>query len=144
VTAHAAAGKAVPGGTFRVEEYERVISHDALAAPPLEPPLLHPVWAILGALRGMGTDLADVFALVDASEDGTLFGEAELEQLRPLRAGVDYAVLGGVTDVVRREGRRAGAFDVLTLRLEIVEPGGESAAVVSQAFIIPRGQDAHA
>jgi hypothetical protein len=127
-----------------VEDYERVISHDALDAPPLESPLLHPVWTILGALRGMGIDLADVFALVDATEEGTLFGEAAFEQLRPLRSGVDYAVRGAVTDVVRREGRRAGLFDVLTLTLEIIQPDGEPAAVVTQAFIIPRAQDSHA
>jgi hypothetical protein len=109
-----------------------------LDAPSLDPPLLHPVWAMLGALRGMGTDLAEVFALVDATEEGTLFGEAALEQLRPLSADVEYEVRGEVADVVRRQGRRAGPFDVLTLRLEIVEPGGEPAAVVTQAFVIPR------
>jgi hypothetical protein len=134
----------VPGGTFRVEDYERAIAHDALDAPPLAPPLLHPVWSILGALRGMGTELGELFAEVDATEDGTLLGEAELEQLRPLRSGVDYTVRGGVTDVARRHGRRTGAFDVLTLRLEIVEPDGEPAAVVTQSFVIPRPETAGA
>jgi hypothetical protein len=140
MTSPTVAGTPVSGGTFVVAEYERVISHGALDAPPIVAPLLHPVWTILGALRGMGTDLSEVFALADATEDGTLFGEVEFEQRAALRAGVEYAVRGAITDLVRREGRRAGPFDILSLKLEIVDPTGEVAAAVTQFFVIPRGR----
>ena len=137
---HALVGHRLPGGSFRVEHYERVISHAAVGAPAIDVPWLHPVWVMLGALRGMGIDLGHVFALASASEDGVLFGEAELEQFEPLRAGVEYQVQGRVADMVRRQGRRAGPFDLLTLELEILD-GESRVAVARQSFVIPRGAD---
>lgn len=137
---HPAVGHRIPGGTFRVEGYERDVSHAALGAPPLEAPLLHPVWIVLGALRGMGATLGEVLAHVEASEHGTLFGEASFEQRRPLEADAEYRVEGEIADVVRRHGRRAGPFDVVTLRLAIADRDGD-AAVVTQSFIVPRPAD---
>lgn len=138
-------GTRFPGGVFTVEEYERWLSHDAMHAPALPAGLLHPVWVLLGALRGMGITTDELTAIADAgAHDGTLFGETELEQRAPLRAGVEYAVRGGVTDLVRRESQRAGRIDLMTFRLEIVSPGGEVAAVSVQTFIFPRRSGIHA
>jgi hypothetical protein len=138
-------GARFPGGTFRVEDYERWLSHDAMHAPPLPAGLLHPVWILLGALRGMGLSTDELTALADAdSRDGTLFGETEFEQHRVLRAGVEYAVRGEVSDLVRREGTRAGRIDLMTFRLEIVETTGEVAAVSTQTFVFPRRSGPHA
>lgn len=130
---------AFPGGTFRVPEYERWLSHDAMHAPPIEAPVLHPVWILLGALRGMGVSIDDLTALVGAgAHDGTVFGETVMEQHQPLRADTEYVVRGGVVDLVRREGRRAGLMDLMTFRLELVDPEGVVAAVSEQTFVFPR------
>lgn len=138
-------GTRFPGGVFTVEEYERWLSHDAMHAPALPDGMLHPVWVLLGALRGMGLTTDELTAIADAgAHDGTLFGETELEQLQPLRAGVAYTVRGGVTDLVRRDSRRAGRIDLMTFRLEIVTPDGEVAAVSVQTFIFPRRSGVHA
>jgi hypothetical protein len=134
-------GHPFPGGTFLVEEFERWLSHDGLQAPDIPPPTLHPVWVVLGALRGMGMTIEQLIELADATpDDGVVFGETWLEQHRPLQAGVEYTVSGGVTSLVRRQGKRAGLFDVLTFELELCEPGGETAAVSSQSFVIRRGR----
>ncbi len=86
-------GLRFPGGTFRVEEYERRLSHEAMKSPPIAAPYLHPVWILLGGLRGMGLTTEELVAIAGVgSSDGTLFGETEVEQLAPLQAGVDYAV----------------------------------------------------
>jgi hypothetical protein len=133
-------GHPFPGGTFVVEEFERWLSHDGLQSPDIPPPGLHPVWVVLGALRGMGITIEDLIELADATpDDGVVFGETWLEQHRTLQAGVEYTVRGGVKSLVRREGRRAGTFDVLTFELELCESGGEVAAVSSQSFVIRRG-----
>ncbi len=101
------------------------------------------MWVVLGALRGMGITIEDLIELADATpDDGVVFGETWLEQRRTLQAGVEYTVRGGVRSLVRREGRRAGTFDVLTFELELCAPGGEVAAVSSQSFVIRRGADA--
>ncbi len=136
-------GTQLPGGTFAVEEYERWLSHDAMQSPPLPEGLLHPVWVLLGALRGMGITLDELTAIAGAGE-GTMFGETELEQFEPLRTGVVYLVRGSITELARRESRKMGLMDLMTFRLEIVDPAGTIVAVSVQVFIIPRRSGANA
>jgi hypothetical protein len=136
-------GRPLPGGTFSVAEYERWLSHDALQSPPLPDGVLHPVWVLLGALRGMGLTLEELTAIADGGE-GSLFGETELEQREPLRSDVVYSVRGSITDLVRRQTRKMGIVDFLTFRLEILEPGGALAAASTQVFILPRERDSRA
>ncbi|MBO9577909.1 MAG: hypothetical protein J7480_03960 [Microbacteriaceae bacterium] len=134
-----AVGHRFPGGVFRVAEYERWLSHDAMHSPPIAGRILHPVWILLGALRGMGVTIDELTALAEAgAHDGTVFGETVMEQHAPLQAEVEYVVRGGVTDLVRRTGKRAGLMDLMTFRLELVDPGGEVAAVSEQTFVFPR------
>lgn len=134
-------GHEFPGGEFSVEEHERWLSHEAMKSPPIKPPLLHPVWVLLGSLRGMGMTIEELVALADVSPDGVLFGETELEQLEPLRTGVRYAVSGRIVSLERRQGKRAGTFDVLAFRMEISGTGddeGRLAASSTQSFLIMR------
>lgn len=132
-------GHQLPGGSFTIAEYERWLGHDAMLAPPLPPGLLHPVWILLGALRGMGVSSEELVGLVEASpEDGVLFGETTLDQHTPLRAGVSYAVTGEITGLTRRTGRRAGTMDLLTFALSVLDPDGTLAAVSTQTFIVMR------
>jgi hypothetical protein len=135
-------GRTFPGGTFRVEEYERWLSHDAMRSPRIAGAVLHPVWVMLGALRGMGLTIDELTALAGAGhDDGTVFGETLLEQHRPLEAGVDYSVRGGIAEFVRRVGRRAGTMDMMTFRLELVDASDHVVAVSEQTFIFPRRDD---
>lgn len=133
-------GHRLPGGGFRVEEYERFLSHDAMLAPPLPPGLLHPVWILLGALRGMGVSTEELVAVVDAKPtDGVLFGQTRMDQMQVLRSDVDYTVAGAVTALTRHRGKRAGVMDRMTFELTISDPDGEPCAVSSQTFLILRG-----
>ena len=65
-----------------------------------------------------------------------------LEELQSLVGtsfpGATYAVKGGITGIERKEGRRAGVFDIVTFRLELSDAGGEPAAVSTNSFIFPR------
>jgi hypothetical protein len=134
-----AVGRAFPGGVFRVAEYERWLSQDAMHSPPIGGLVLHPVWILLGALRGMGVSIDELTALAGAgAHDGTVFGETVMEQNTPLEAETDYLVRGGVVELVRREGKRAGVMDLMTFRLELVDPEGAVAAVSEQTFVFPR------
>lgn len=132
-------GHRLPGGDFEVADYERWLGHDAMLAPPLPDGVLHPVWIMLGALRGMGVEIDELVGLAEARpEDGVLFGETTLEQRVPLRSGVRYTVTGEVTDLTRRVGRRAGMMDLFTFELSIHDPDGALAAVSRQTFVIMR------
>ena len=135
-------GHELPGGSFSVAEHERFLSHDAMLAPPLPGDLLHPVWILLGALRGMGVTIEELVAVADARpSDGVLFGSTRMDQLVPLRAGVEYRVRGEVTDLTRHHGKRAGTMDRMTFALTISEGDGTLCAVSEQTFLILRRSD---
>ena len=132
-------GTSFPGGSYTIEPYRHWLMLDAVGARPAGDGTANPMETYYGALAGMGLSVDELFALVGASaEDGPMFGEAEIELLRPLRVGATYAVKGGITGIERKEGRRAGVFDIVTFRLELSDAGGEPAAVSTNSFIFPR------
>jgi hypothetical protein len=96
------------------------------------------MYAYYAALGGMGIDLDALFALVGATaDDGVMFGEAAIELARPLEVGATYDVSGRITDAVRKAGRRAGVFDVVTFVLEL-RAGDELVATSTNSFVFPR------
>jgi hypothetical protein len=133
-------GHRFPGGMVTLEPYEAWLGHDAMRSPTTDPgtDVLDPLWILVVGLRGMGTDIAGVIALAGSRPaDGVLFGELELRQHAPLHSGVEYAVTGGIDDVTRREGRRAGVFDTVVFALEL-STAGEPVAGLTSSFLFPR------
>jgi len=61
-----------------------------------------------------------------------------MEVGRPLEVGATYTVTGGIVDVTRKEGRKAGVFDIVAFRLELADADGAVAAVSTNSFIFPR------
>ena len=132
-------GKPLPGGRYTVEPYRHWLMLDAVGARPTRSGTAHPMEAYYGALAGMGISVDDLFGLVGASaEDGPMFGEAEIELHRPLQVGATYDVTGAITSIQRKEGRRAGVFDIVGFRLELRGDDGELHAVSANSFIFPR------
>ena len=132
-------GHRLPGGQLRVEPYEASLAHDAMRAEGFGSDVLHPLWIFVGGVRGMGTTIEALCALMDASPvDGVLFGELGIEQRSLMRAGVDYEIRGAITDVARREGKRIGTFDVMTFRLEVLEHDGAVVGTTTSSFVFPR------
>lgn len=132
-------GKPFPGGHYTIEPYRHWLMQDAVGAPAAREGTASPMEAYYGALAGMGMSVDELFRLVGATaDDGPMFGEAEIEVRRPLVIGETYRVSGAMTGVVRKEGRKAGVFDIVTFRLELVGGDGEVAAVSTNSFIFPR------
>jgi hypothetical protein len=132
-------GQCFPGGTYTIEPYRHWLMNDAVGDIPSTSGPASPMEIYYGAMGGLGLTLDELFALAGATAaDGPMFGEAELEQRRPLQVGETYTVRGAVTDVVRKEGRRAGVFDIVTFQLELVAPDGEVAGVSTNSFVFPR------
>jgi hypothetical protein len=131
-------GLEFPTGTLLVPGYEDWIARDCIGAPPSTDGLLHPSWTLVGALRASGFDLDQIIALCGASwDDGVMFGEAEVEQVQPLRADVEYAVHGSFLDVQRRTGRTIAVFDLMTYEIGF-ELDGEIVCRCVNSFVIPR------
>jgi hypothetical protein len=137
-------GHRFPGGTTVVPEWMNYLWGDAVVAEDDSAPYVHPVLVYYAAVQGAGITFQDIFDVMDASGDsGIMVGEQRFEFIRPLEIGKEYEVDGGITDVVRKEGRRAGVFDIATFELRVREPGGaEPIAVSTTSFVFPRREAA--
>jgi hypothetical protein len=133
-------GKPFPGGTYKIEPYRHWLMADAaLDVPARGEGVANPMWVYYAALAGMGLSVDDLFRMCGATAaDGPMFGETTLEVVRPLQIGATYDVSGGITDVQRKEGRRAGVFDIVEFKLELKDESGELAAISTNSFVFPR------
>lgn len=132
-------GQRFPEGSFTIAPSEAWLTADAVASPPLPDGVAHPMYVYYAGLVGMGLSLDDLFALVGATAaDGPMFGEAQLDFVRPLRIGETLTVAGTVTDVARKSGAKTGTFDIVTFRLELVDAAGAVAGAAVNSFIFPR------
>lgn len=139
----AIAGHRFPGGRTVVPRWMNRLWCDAVAAAGDSAPHVHPTLVYYAAVQGSGIEFGDIFALLDGSEDsGIMVGEQSLELRTPLEVEREYAVEGGITDVVRKEGRRAGVFDIATFELRIFEDGdADPVAVSTTSFVFPRREE---
>lgn len=134
-------GHRFPGGTVTVPHWMNRLWADSVAAPDPSPHV-HPLLVYYAAVQGSGVTFGDIFALMDAAADsGIVVGEQGLEFARPIDIDREYVVAGGITEVIRKEGRRAGVFDMLTFELTLKERDAADAAVTStMTFIFPRAE----
>jgi hypothetical protein len=135
------AGHRFPGGTVTVPYWMNRLWADSVSAPD-PTPYVHPLLVYYAAVEGSGVTFGDIFDLMDAdAASGIVVGEQALRYNRPLAVGREYAVAGGITEVVRKQGRRAGVFDMLTFELTLTESGADDAAAIStMTFIFPRAE----
>jgi len=132
-------GKPFPGGTYTIEPYRNWLLLDSTEGTPALSGSAFPMEIYFGAMDAMGISLDELFAWVGSSAaEGPMFGEAELEQRRALQVGETFTVRGQLTSVVRKEGKRAGVFDIVGFQLELVGADGKVAAVSTNSFVFPR------
>lgn len=131
-------GTAVPGGSYTIAAYENWLAHDAMYSTPIATP--HPIMAFIGAQRGMGLTVAELFALFDSNiDDGPVLAETAIGLEKPLQTDIKYRVSGEVVDLVRKHGKTMGAFDLVTCRFELHDPKTDDVvASVSNVYAISR------
>lgn len=116
---------------------------DAVAATEDPGDDVHPVLVYYAAVQGCGTNFGEMFELMGHDDDAAvMLGEQRFEFTAPLRVEHEYAVRGGVVDVVRKTGRRAGTFDIMTFELRVSEPKAPASApplaVSTTSFVFQR------
>lgn len=132
-------GRQFPGGTYAVDPWRVWLTNDVIGAPQRTDGIAHPMFCYYAAMAGLGISIDEMFNLCYASaDDGPMFGECDIQQLRPLEIGATYTVRGEITGAVRKQGERTGTFDIVAFQLEVVAPDGEVSSVVSNSFIFPR------
>jgi hypothetical protein len=96
------------------------------------------MYVYYAALGGMGVSLDEFFAVVEASaDDGVMFGEAEISVIEPLKIGSTYRVDGEITSAVRKAGKRAGVFDIVSFELKLTL-SERHLATSTNSFVFPR------
>jgi hypothetical protein len=132
-------GTELQAGSFTISDEENSELVRVLGGPGLEDGAAHPTWAYIATQRGIGVSVAGLCELAGFDvNDGPMLGSTELEYLAPLRTGVEYRVTGEIVGIERKQGRKAGVFDILTFRERLLEPDGGQAAVATNTFILPR------
>jgi acyl dehydratase len=133
-----APGTPLPSGTFTITPEENRRLAGVLGAEP-DDATAHPLWAYVATQRGIGVSVADLCALADFDvADGPMLGSVDMELHAPVRLGVEYRVTGEVLDIVRKEGRKTGPFDVMTYRERLLDAGGAEVVTTTNTFILPR------
>ena len=94
------------------------------------PPSFAPHIAVLVLLRAF--DWADFF--FDYKTGTAMFGEQELEYLRPLYAGETLTIQSSVADVYEKQGKRT--FDVVTVQFSATDQRGAAVFRGSQAYLL--------
>ncbi len=132
-------GTEFPVGSFTIEEHEHWLCADAVLSPALPDGIAHPMYGFYASIAGMGKSLDEIFADAGATAaDGPMFGESGLEFREPLRVGATYSVTGRYISAVRKQGKRAGVFDIVAFRIEVVDETGAIAVVSTNSFVYPR------
>lgn len=136
-------GLQFPEGVSEIGRHEAWLGHQAMAAPGDDAGELHPLWPMVVGMRGMGLSVSQLSELAEMkSEDSLLFGELKITQDKPLAVETKYVVQGEIIGLDRREGRRAGVFDVVTFELKLFTQGNASAehavATVRNSFVFVR------
>jgi len=95
------------------------------------PPSFAPFVAVLGMLRSFDWE-KDFF--LDYRTGTAMFGEQELEYLRPLYVGETLTIQGTVVDVYEKQGKRA--FDVARVSLKATDESGGIAFQGALSYIL--------
>jgi acyl dehydratase len=95
------------------------------------PPSFAPYITVLGLLRAFDWE-RDFY--MDYKKDTAMFGEQELEYLRPLYVGETLTVHSSVSDVYEKKGKRT--FDVAQVKFTVTDEAGALVMRGAQSYII--------
>ncbi|MBI3250097.1 MAG: MaoC family dehydratase N-terminal domain-containing protein [Deltaproteobacteria bacterium] len=95
------------------------------------PPSFAPYISIIGLLRAFDWE-RDFY--LDYKTGTAMFGEQELEYLRPLYVGEKLTVHSSVSDVYEKRGKRA--FDVAQVKFTVTDERGAVAIQGAQSYVI--------
>jgi len=127
-----------PGGHYTIEPYRAWLMADTVA-DTLQPSVVHPVHAWLGATEGMGITWDELFAWFDASaDDGPMIGEHVTQLHQPLKVDETYQVSGHVVSVQRKRGKTLGVFDIVTYQLDLHDEANDPVATCRNSIVFPR------
>lgn len=132
-------GYQFPGGSYTIDPAKHALFLKAVDGIPSADGRAHPILHFIATHAGKGMTFDKLMELIGAPLDaGALFGQEDLEILRPLYVGETVTVRGGIADAKSKTGAKTGAFDTLTTSIELIDAGGEIICRSLETYIIPR------
>lgn len=132
---HALVGHEFPGGGYTIEHWENFLLTECTGAELLPDGIVHPAALFHVPIQGVGITLAELFALGQADDDGSISIESyDWELIEPLQEDVTYTCRGGIVEADRRESERGNVYDRIAFRIEMLRPGGEVAARITNTW----------
>jgi acyl dehydratase len=137
----------IPDGTYELTEDRHAALLRHVHAPDLfttkDGGEAHPIFAHIATNRGMGWDFPVLLEHLGSSPaDGVVFGGGTFRFTRLLTIGERYTIRARMHDVARKQGRRIGTFDAVTLALDVVAPDGSTPVRTTETYVVPRRSDA--
>jgi hypothetical protein len=138
-------GRKFPGGSYTIDPEQNATVCRLLGTTPAPDGTAHPMYAYVATRVGCGFGVDEICAAADfKTEDGPMVGSLDLAYHEPLRVGETYAVGGEFTSIERKQGRRAGVFDLLEFELRLTAPDGTVTVTATQSWVLPRREADHA
>ena len=125
-------GHRFPGGKYAIAHWENFLLSEATGAEPLPDGLAHPVHLFHVPINGVGTSIAELFALAEvdrASPVSIDYYDWSIHQ--PLREGETYDLTGGIVAYERTESDGGPTVDSFIYEIEVRDEDGQLAAEVA-------------
>lgn len=131
-----------PGGRYTMDAAKHALFLKAVDGIPSADGRAHPIMHFIATHAGKGMSFAELMAMIGLPLDaGAVFGEEDLEIMRPARIGETVEVRGGIVAAETKKGARTGAFYRLTTGIELVDDGGAVICRSRETYIIPLPRD---
>jgi hypothetical protein len=132
-------GRALPGGTLRIDRHESLIADHALRAPDRDDDLAHPLWFVIASLRGMGITVDELGDLAKKRQTDTLLlGEVAVTHDHPLLVGAIYHTQAQVDQVDRHRTRAGRTLDRVVVTVRVEDDSGRCHGTVTSTYLFLR------
>lgn len=135
----AVAGTVLPEGRYTIEDWADMLLCDNLDTAEAPDGGAHPLFGYIATQCGIGIGITELCALADFDvADGPMLASVDLTLHEQPRVGVEYRVTGEIEDIVRKQGRKAGTFDLMTFVERLHGPDDAVVAECRNVFVLPR------
>lgn len=128
-----------PGGTRTIEHWETWLLTDCTGREQLPDHLVHPVALFHVPIQGVGTSIAELFALGQVEGAGSVGLDGyDWEYFQPLQEDIEYRFEGGVIETERVTTEGKPTYDRFVFSVELSTPDGAPAARITNHWRLRR------
>ena len=125
-------GHRFPGGSYTVEHWENFLLTDCTGRHPMAEDYAHPVMLFHMPILGVGTTIAELFALGQVEGAGSVGLDGyDWEYFAPLREGIAYRCEGGIETAERKTTDSGRVYDAVSFSIELFDPDGDPVAKIT-------------